>query len=100
MTGEYLLSPLAQSDLEDILNHTQSRWGSEQAEICIRQLWRDIEAIAVQPTRGRPCPEVRAGYRKYRSGSHVLFYRMTANDVDVVRILHQRMDFNQHLPEP
>jgi plasmid stabilization system protein ParE len=29
-------------------------------------------------------------------GSHFVFYRITAEGIDVVRILHQRMDFEQH----
>jgi toxin ParE1/3/4 len=97
MMGRYVLSPLAQSDLNEIWNFTESRWGIDQAETYTRQLWHNIEAIAEQPTRGRPCPEVRAGYHKYRSGSHILFYRITSSGVDVVRILHERMDFERHL---
>jgi plasmid stabilization system protein ParE len=31
MTGRCVLSPRAQADLEDIWNHTEGRWGSEQA---------------------------------------------------------------------
>ena len=64
----------------------------------IRQLWQHIDVIATKPMSGRACPEVRAGYYKYRSGSHLLFYRLTSEGVDVVRILHERMDFDRHLP--
>jgi toxin ParE1/3/4 len=96
--GHYVLSPRAQSDLNDIWNYTESHWGADQAETYPRQLWKHIEAIAARPTSGRACPEVRAGYHKYRSGSHVLFYRMTSDGIDVVRILHERMDFERHLP--
>jgi toxin ParE1/3/4 len=41
---------------------------------------------------------VRRGYRQYPSGSHVLFYRFTADGIDVVRILHERMDYERHIP--
>jgi toxin ParE1/3/4 len=98
MTGRYFLSPLAQSDLDEIWNYTESRWGAGQAEAYIRQLWQHIRVIAAQPRTGRACPEVRAGYYKYRSGSHFLFYRITSDGVDVVRILHEWMDFERHLP--
>jgi toxin ParE1/3/4 len=40
---------------------------------------------------------VRSGYLKYRSGSHFVFYRLTEGGIDVVRILHTRMDFERHL---
>ena len=36
-------------------------------------------------------------YRKYGAGSHVLFYRSVKAGIDIVRILHGRMDFEQHL---
>jgi toxin ParE1/3/4 len=98
MTGRYVLSRRAQSDLNQIWDYTETRWGIDQAEIYLRQLWQHIKIIAARPTSGRACPEVRAGYYKYRSGSHFLFYRITGDGVDVVRILHERMDFERHLP--
>ena len=33
-----------------------------------------------------------APYSKFAVGSHVLFYRLIDDRIDVVRILHQRMD--------
>ena len=49
-------------------------------------------------TKRKAMSEVRAGYHKYRAGSHFLFYRVTSGGVEVVRILHERMDFGWHLP--
>jgi toxin ParE1/3/4 len=46
---------------------------------------------------GRACPEIRRGYHKYRAGSHVLFYRLIDGGIEVVRILHEQMDFGRHL---
>ena len=96
--NRYVLSPRAQSDLEEIWSYTESRWGFDQAETYIRELQRHIETVAAHPASGKPCPEVRAGYHKYRAGSHFLFYRITSGGVDVVRVLHERMDFGRHLP--
>ena len=40
----------------------------------------------------------RSGYRKYAVGTHTLYYRIAGVDmIDVVRILHQRMDIDRHL---
>jgi toxin ParE1/3/4 len=50
------------------------------------------------PTIGRACNDVRPGYRKDAVGSHTLYYRIGSDDViDVVRVLHQRMDADRHL---
>jgi toxin ParE1/3/4 len=35
-------------------------------------------------------------YRKYAAGSHMLFYRHVESGIDIVRILHSRMDFDRH----
>ena len=96
MTG-FVLSPRAQADLEEIWDYTAATRDTEQAEIYVRLLQEAIGAIAENPRRGRPCDEIRSGYRRYSAGSHVLFYRLVDAGIDVVRILHSRMDFEQHL---
>lgn len=97
MTRRCLVSPRAAIDLDDIWNYTAARWGLEQAETYARRLWRDIQDLATRPTTARPCFDVRDRYYCSRSGSHVIFFRLSGDDVDVVRILHERMDFERHL---
>ena len=93
----YVLSPRAQADMEGIWDYTAERWNSVQAERYVRALQEAIETIAADPLRARPCDHIRAGYRKYSFGSHVIFFRAAASGIDIVRILHQRMDFERHL---
>jgi len=98
MKGRFVLTPRAQADLEEIWDYTADRWGLDQAETYIRQLWKAIAEVADRPALGKECAAVRAGYRKYRCGSHVLFYRQGAGAIDIVRILHERMDYERHIP--
>jgi toxin ParE1/3/4 len=94
----YLLSPAAQADLNHIWDYTAERWDTDQAEEYLRELQRAIERVAANPRIGRACDEIRPGYFKLATGSHVLFYRVTdGGAIDVVRVLHQRMDLDQHL---
>jgi toxin ParE1/3/4 len=96
--SRYLLSPAAQADLEQTWDYTHDRWGVDQAEEYLRELQHAIDRAAANPRIGRACNEIRPGYRKLAAGSHTLFYRVTAEDViDVVRVLHQRMDVDRHL---
>ena len=96
--SRYLLSPAAQADLEQIWDYTHDRWGIDHAEEYLRELQRAIEPAAANPQIGRACEEIRPGYRKLVAGSHVLFYRVgTEGVIDVVRVLHQRMDVDRHL---
>lgn len=98
MSGRYVLSPAAQADLEQIWDYTFDRWGIDQAEHYLRELQLVIELVAANPGIGKMCEEIRPGYRKLAAGSHVLFYRMTADNViDVQRVLHERMDPDRQL---
>jgi toxin ParE1/3/4 len=93
----YVISPRAQADIDGIWDYTAERWNEEQAARYIRALQEAIETVAADPQRGRSCEQIRPGYRKYAAGSHVVFYRATPKGIDVVRVLHQRMDFERHL---
>jgi toxin ParE1/3/4 len=95
--SRFTLSPRARADIEEIWDYTEARWSRDQAEIYVRQIKTAIENLAADPSRGRACDDVRAGYRKYPVGSHVAFYRVTPDGIDIVRILHGRMDFERHL---
>lgn len=89
----YLLSPAAQADLSEIWDYTATRWGADQADRYIRDMRDACEALSRGETRGRPADDIRPGYLKLRVASHVLFFRTTEGGaIDVVRILHQRMD--------
>jgi toxin ParE1/3/4 len=96
--SQVLLSPRAKSDLSDIWNYTLTEWGSKQAEKYVRELWAAMQAQVNDSSTSTDISDVRKGYRKTRSGSHVIFFRSTGiNSIDVVRILHQRMDFERHI---
>ena len=92
----YRLTPAAQIDLEEIWDYTDESWGPEQAEGYLRELQKAIERIAVNPLIGKACDEIRPGYRKLASGSHVLFYRVD-DVVNIIRVLHGRMDVDRNL---
>jgi toxin ParE1/3/4 len=93
-----VLSPKAKADLSDVWDYTYSEWGVEQAEKYIRELWAAMQEQTRDLTKSVDIGDVRKGYRKLRSGSHVIFFKVTRDGgVDVVRILHQKMDFDRHL---
>lgn len=94
--SRFILSPRAQADLDGIWDYTVETWGVDQAERYVRLIAEAINVIAASPVRGKRCAHIREGYRKYPAGSHVLFYRPTGEGIDVVRILHQQMDFDRH----
>lgn len=89
-------TPAAAADLSDIWDHTAETWGLAQAE----RYTDDIRDLCIELAEGRRTGrrvEVRAGYLKYPVGRHVLFFRVNEAGIEVIRILHQRMDVARHL---
>ncbi len=85
-------------DLLSIGRYTRKEWGKTQQICYLTQLDRAFHDLADKPGLGRACDEIREGYFKYGVGKHVIFYRHTGKDrIEIVRILHGRMDIEQHL---
>jgi toxin ParE1/3/4 len=54
--------------------------------------------LAEGKRQSRAADDIRAGYHKAVIGSHILFFRRaTTGTLDIVRILHRRMDIIRHL---
>lgn len=94
--SQVVLSPKAKADLSDVWYYTLAEWGISQAEKYVRELWATMQKQASDSSTSVDISHVRKGYRKAKSGSHVIFFKLTNAGIDVVRILHQRMDFERH----
>ena len=95
--ARYALSPAAQSDLDSIWDYSLRHWGEAQAETYTRSIRAACEALAKGTLVSRSAEEIRAGYRKAAVGSHVMFFRIRDDVVEIMRILHQSMDVDRHL---
>ena len=93
----FVLSPRARGDLDEIWAYTRKTWGTRQAEVYIRTIQAAVKAAATDPGIAKSCEHIRKGYFTYPAGSHTLFFRLTTDGIDVVRILHRKMDFKRHL---
>lgn len=94
----FSLTKQALEDLREIGRYTQERWGREQRRHYLALLDRYFHALAENPNQGQRCEEIRAGYRKFPSGRHVIFYREQATGgIEIIRVLHERMDLETHL---
>jgi len=94
--ARYRLSPLAERDLEDIWRYTARTWSIDQADRYVADVMAAVEQLATGARAGRRV-DAREGYFKYPVGSHVIFYQRSGAALDVIRILHQRMDVDRHL---
>jgi toxin ParE1/3/4 len=93
----YSLSPEAKKDLLTIRAHTQNKWGIQQAQKYIDALEKKCEKLAQSPHMGRERPEIKPGYRSITEGKHVIFYRVGDSGIDILRILHGRIDIEHRM---
>jgi len=89
----------AKADLRAIGRYTQATWGRKQRNTYLARLDASFHLLAREPQRGRACDNIRPGYRKYHVGRHLIFYRETPAGVEIIRILHDRMDIETHLDD-
>ncbi len=95
--AEYRLTPAAEQDLETIWTHTLQQWGAGQADRYTNMLTAAFAELAQSPKTATACDHIRPGYRRRSVERHMIYFRITAYGIAVVRILHDRMDVQRHL---
>lgn len=96
--NKWRLTPAARRDLVVIWNYTAERWGVDQAEDYVG----NIRAVLSDAASGTPLiqriDEVRSDYFRIRTRRHLCYFKRLANDdIQVIRILHERMDVKGRL---
>jgi len=95
--GSYALTRSADNDVQNIAEHSVKQWGLARAEKYVLELHKTFSRLAEFPEMGRDVSHIRAGYLRMESGSHSIFYQRSEAAVLIIRVLHQRMDFERHL---
>jgi toxin ParE1/3/4 len=93
-----IFSPAAQVDFTDILLYTRQLWGEEQRDRYEAILTQAIAALADYPETGTRCPQLFSACRAHPAQRHVIFYRIRRNEIEIVRILHERSDPTRQFP--
>lgn len=87
----------ADADLADIWDYTAAHWGQSQARKYLTQLEQRFLFLAKRPEQGRLRYDLPGFPLSYHQARHVIFYRKFKDGVEIVRILHDSMDFPRHL---
>ncbi len=97
----YKISVKASEDIENIWLYTFENWSLEQADRYVNLIFDEIEFLANNPKSGKDLNHIRKNYRISKVKSHIIFYRLAdkQNDIEIIRILHQRMDVDNRLNE-
>ncbi len=94
---KYTLREIAKEDLEEIGRYTQQTWGIDQRNKYLQQFSKRFSWLAENPLFGKERDEVKPGYMSYNEGSHVIFYIIGNDFIDILSILHESMEPRRHL---
>jgi toxin ParE1/3/4 len=95
--AEYRLTPAAERDLEAIWTYTVQQWDAEQANRYTDIMTAAFAELAQSPKTASACDHIRPGYRRRSVERHMIYFRITAYGIAVVRVLHDRMDALRYL---
>ena len=93
----FVISKKAIADLEEIWLYTVEKWSMQQADRYYNLIFEEINYISRNSTSGKSMEHVRKGYRVSKVKSHLIFYRVINEQIEVIRILHERMDIESRL---
>jgi len=55
------------------------------------------KAANAPEANGKARPEIKAGYYSIFTGKHTIYYRIKPEHIDIIDVLHQRMEPTNHL---
>lgn len=85
------------ADLRAIAATTKQRWGDEQAAVYVAGLRDRIKSLRAYPLRFPVYGSNETGLRKMICGHHMVFYLVSSEQIEIIRILHEAMDFGSQL---
>ena len=96
--AEYIISEKALEDLNNIWIYTAENWSVEQANRYYNLIVDEIEYVSVNFDETTDFSNIRKNYKFSKVKSHLVFYKKTKNtEMEVVRILHERMDLKNRI---
>ena len=96
--SEYIITEKALEDINNIWIYTAENWSVEQADRYYNLIVDEIEYVSVNFGETKDFSNIRKNYKFSKVKSHLVFYKKTENtEMEVVRILHERMDLKYRI---
>ncbi|MCP4273437.1 MAG: type II toxin-antitoxin system RelE/ParE family toxin [Gammaproteobacteria bacterium] len=87
--------------MRKIASHTLEHWGEPQRDAYISELFEAFSHLADTPEIAAKIDNIRNSYRKFPLGSHIIYFRHSdTHAVEIIRVLHKRIDAPDHLTSP
>lgn len=96
----YKLSKKAEIDLRNIWKYIADNWSLKQGNDYLNLIFEKINILSENPSQGKIYSSVRKDYLGSSVKSHIVFYKQKDNSgIEIIRILHQRMDLKTRLKD-
>ncbi len=82
----------ARADIGRIRRQSLRTWGAERTANYLAELISAMDRIRTRSSPGVARDTIARGYRSLRCGRHVIYFRLSADEALIARILHDRMD--------
>ncbi|HYP61532.1 MAG TPA: type II toxin-antitoxin system RelE/ParE family toxin [Thermomicrobiales bacterium] len=86
------LTTPARRDLHSIRRYSMKSWGRDQTEAYVSLLLSTAELLCDFPERGRLVSSDSTNVHRVMIERHVIYYRVFESEIEIIRILHERMD--------
>jgi len=98
--AKVILRQEAIDDLNNIWEYTFEKWSENQADKYYTLLKLSCMEIGKVPEIGKEYDEITKNLLGLHSGRHIIFYQFIEKDeIEIIRILHERMDLRSRLNE-
>ena len=99
MRAQFRITPNALEDLKSIAHYTRMKWGNAQRAKYLRDLDSQFCWLAENPHLGKHRKDIVEGYYSFPQGSHVIFYLIHEDGIDIIGVPHQEMDILNYFDE-
>ena len=98
--SDYIISEKAIEDINKVWNYTAENWSMEQADRYYNLIYDEIEYIVRNFELAHDFSKIRKSYKYSKVKSHLIFFKKDKNnEIEIVRVLHERMDIENRLSE-
>jgi Plasmid stabilization system protein len=91
------LTEIARADLKSIRRYSQRTWGPDRTAEYMVALRDTLKGLLTGTVVSRNRDDIRPGLKMVISGRHCVFFEADQSRILVVRVLHDRMDYQRHL---
>jgi len=96
--SNYKLTNEAVNDLSEIWDYTFDKWSETQADKYYQNLMSYFKELANNPYIGKSYSGILSNILAFKVKRHIIFYRQIGkNNIEIIRILHERMDIKSRL---